>query len=281
MTQACLLNRMRRPRNRKGAVGAMGKTKRSVAVGTVLVFLNTAGQAAGQTPKTTQEEQVERGRKQFQQACGFCHGADATGARGPDLVRSALVAHDVNGNLLGDVIRNGRPDKGMPPLSETAEQIADVSAFLHARAKEAIESSGVPAAYPLDRLLSGDAERGKALFEGKGGCKNCHSITGDLAGVARKYSSIELEAHMLYPDDQPVSAVITLVSGEQIGGVISHLDDFVVSIRVGGKSGWYRSFARDKVKVELKDPLAAHRELLTKLTSADMHDLFAFLNSVK
>lgn len=259
----------------------MKKMTRNVIAGTSLLLLMAAGNGAAQDSPAPQEAQVERGGKQFQQACGFCHGADATGARGPDLVRSTLVAHDVSGNLIGDVIRNGRPDKGMPPLTETAEQIADISAFLHARAKEAIDSSGVPAAYPLARLLTGNAEKGKTFFEGAGGCKNCHSVTGDLAGVSKKYSSIELEAHMLYPNEQPVAAMVTLASGEQISGTLSHMDDFVVSIRVGGKDGWYRSFPRDKVRVEVKDPLAAHRELLPKLTQNDMHNLFAFLNSPK
>ena len=234
-----------------------------------------------QTAPPPDKEQIERGRKQFQQACGFCHGPDATGARGPDLVRSTLVAHDVKGDLIGEVVRNGRPDKGMPPLATTPEQIADIAAFLHARAQEAIESSGVPSAYPAERLLTGNAEKGKAFFEGAGGCKNCHSPTGDLAGVAKKYSSIELEAHMLYPEDQPVTAIVTPSSGEQITGILSHIDEFVVSLRVGDKSGWYRSFPRDTVKVELRDPLAAHRELLPKLSQADMHNLFAYINTLK
>jgi cytochrome c oxidase cbb3-type subunit III len=234
-----------------------------------------------QTASGAQAEQVERGRKQFQQACGFCHGADATGARGPDLVRSPLVAHDVKGDLIGEVVRNGRPDKGMPPLPTTSEQIGDIAAFLHARAQEAIESSGVPSSYPVERLLTGNAEQGKAFFERKGGCKDCHSPTGDLAGISKKYSSIELEAHMLYPEDRPIEAVVTLASSEQIRGTLSHIDEFVVSVRVGGKGGWYRSFPRDSVKVELKDPLAAHRELLPKLTQTDMHNLFAYIQSLK
>ncbi|GAC1632475.1 MAG: hypothetical protein NVS9B14_05810 [Candidatus Acidiferrum sp.] len=224
---------------------------------------------------------ADRGKKQFAQSCGFCHGPDATGARGPDLVRSALLAHDVNGNLIGEVIKNGRPDKGMPPLPTTDDQIADIAAFLHARAKEALESSGVPAAYPVEKLLTGNLEKGKAFFEGAGGCKNCHSPTGDLAGVAKKYSSIELEAHMLYPDFKPPTATVTLSNGEKISGVVSHLDDFSVSIRIGDKSGWNRAFARDAVKVELNDPATAHRELLPKLTQDDIHNLFAYINSLK
>jgi len=194
-------------------------------------------------------------------------------------VRSALVAHDVKGDLISDIVRNGRPDKGMPPLPLTGEQIAAIAAFLHARAKEAIESSGVPSAYPVEKLLTGNAEQGKAFFEGPGGCKNCHSPTGDLAGVARKYRPIELEAHMLYPDDQPVVAVVTLPSGQQITGVVSHIDEFVVAIRTGDKNGWHRSFPRGGVKVDLKDPLEAHRQLLRRLTQSDMHNLFAYLHS--
>ena len=247
----------------------------------ILIFASRPIVFAQAPQPDSQAAAAERGKKAFTQACAFCHGADATGARGPDLVRSPLVAHDVKGDLIGEVVRNGRPDKGMPPMPSTPEQISDIATDRHARAKEALESSGVPASYPVEKLLTGNAEKGKAFFEGAGGCKNCHSPTGDLAGVSKKYSSIELEAHMLYPEDKPVQATVTLPSGEQISGVISHLDDFVVSIRVGDKSGWYRSFKRNSVKIELRDPLSAHRELLPKLTQNDMHNLFAYIYSLK
>src|SRR5215469_930350 len=254
-------------------------TLSAVAFAVHYAFAQEPARSPGPTPE--QLAAIDRGGKQFQQSCGFCHGQDATGARGPDLVRSALVAHDVKGELIGEVIRNGRGDKGMPALPLTADQIADVAAFLHARAKSALQSSEVPSAYPAEKLLTGNADKGKAFFEGAGGCKYCHSPSGDLAGISHKYSSIELEAHMLYPDDKPVQATVTLKSGEQLSGALSHLDDFVVAIRVGDKNGWYRSFPRNQVKLEFKDPLAAHRALLYRLTQADMHDLFAYLYSLK
>src|SRR5690349_16614236 len=81
--------------------------------------------------QTFSPELITRGGRQFRQSCAFCHGPDATGARGPDLVRSKLVAHDVNGNLVGEVIRTGRPDKGMPPLPLRDDQIKAIAAFLH------------------------------------------------------------------------------------------------------------------------------------------------------
>lgn len=257
-----------------------------------LFFLlwNSAARSQSATQDSVAKDPaVERGRKQFAESCGFCHGADATGARGPDLVRSPLVAHDVKGDQIGEVIRRGRPDKGMPPLvNMTDEQVVDIAAFLHERAKEGLESAGIPRAYPVEKLLTGSADAGKAFFNGAGGCKNCHSPTGDLAGIAGKYSSIELEARMLYPGHRrrdtfgaqvQTTAVVTLPSGEQIKGELVHADDFVVGLR--DASGWYRSFSRDRVKVEIQDPLAAHRDLLPKLAQAEVHNLFAYLASLK
>ncbi len=258
------------------------------ALSLALIFFLGLWNSAAQQQSATQDSAaqnaaVDRGRKQFEQSCGFCHGPDATGARGPDLVRSPLVAHDVKGDLIGEVIRRGRPDKGMPPMPLTDQQVADIAAFLHARAAEALESSSVPRSYPVEKLLTGNPDVGKAFFNGAGGCKNCHSPTGDLAAIATKYSPIELEAHMLYPGrrkDGPHSiVVVTLPSGEQIKGQLLHADDFVIALR--DASGWYHSFSRDRVKVDLQDPLAAHRELLDKLTQADVHNLFAYLQSLK
>ena len=75
------------------------------------------------------------------------------------------------------------------------------------------------------------------------------------------------------------TTVVTLPSGEQIKGKLDHADDFMIGLH--DDSGWYRSFPRNRVKVELQDPLAAHRELLEKLTQADMHNLFAYLQTLK
>lgn len=247
-----------------------------VALVLVMGLENSAAKPQGDAEDKTAPE---RGRKQFEQSCGFCHGADATGARGPDLVRSPLVAHDVKANLIGPVIRQGRPDKGMPAMPLSDAQILDVAAFLHARAAEAVKSASVPKGYPAEKLLTGSAEAGKAFFNGSGGCNKCHSATGDLAGVAGKHSPIDLEARMLYPVGKHASAVVTLPSGEQVQGEVRHADDFVIA--VCDASGWYRSFQRDRVKVELQDPLAAHRELLEKLTQADVHNLFAYLETLK
>ena len=252
--------------------------KAAILCAAIFFFLGLRNSAAW-SQIVSQDPAVERGHKQFEQACGFCHGPDATGARGPDLVRSPLVAHDVKGDKIGEVIRLGRPDKGMPAMPVTDQQVLDIAAYLHARAAEALNSAGIPSMYPMEKLLTGDPEAGKAYFNGAGGCNTCHSPTGDLATIATKYSPIDLEARMLYPRGKNSIAVVTLPSGEQVKGPLAHADDFVIALR--DDSGWYRSFLRDRVKVELQDPLTRHRELLDKLRQADVHNLFAYLESLK
>lgn len=245
----------------------------------VLIFAACPGAITfAQTPS---REMAARGESQFKQSCGFCHAPDATGARGPDLVRSTVVAHDVNGNLIGEVIRNGRPDKGMPPLPLNPQQITAIAEFLHERAQEALESASVPEKYPLAKLLTGNAEEGKAYFNGAGGCKGCHSPTGDLKGIAGKYPPLRLEGRMIYPrgGSSRSSVTVVLPTGERVQGPLLHLDEFTVALRDG--SGWYRSFALDKVSIEVHDPLAAHRKLMDEITQEQFHDLFAYIATLK
>lgn len=223
---------------------------------------------------------VERGRKQFKASCGFCHGDDATGSRAPDLIRSPLLGHDVNGELLKPVIKDGRPDKGMPGFPTlTDSQITDMVAFLHAQAFAALHSAHVPKDYPVEKLLSGNAQAGKAYFHGAGGCSGCHSPTGDLAGISRKYSPLDLQSRFLYPGRSNSTVTVTLRSGKQITGKLLHMDEFSVALR--DSSGWYGSWMLDQVKAEVNDPLEAHRKLLYKYNDADVHNLFAYLESLK
>ena len=190
------------------------------------------------------------------------------------------MADDENGNLIGDVIRQGRPDKGMPALPLNNGQIQAIAAFLHDRAREGLESARLPKEYPVEKLLTGSADAGKAYFEGSGGCTACHSPTGDLKGVARKYSPLDLEAQMLYPEHAPPSAATAILSaGERVKGTLEHSDEFTVTLR--DESGWQRSFSRDEVMLEMDDPLGAHKKLLVKISPKEMHDLFAYMETLK
>ena len=228
-------------------------------------------------------ELIEKGRLQFAQSCSFCHGLEAAGgAQGPNLIRSSLVRHDVDGDLITRVITNGRPQKGMLPIALTNDQIAAVIAFLHARVKKSdLASPKQPGQnFDLQRLLTGNAAAGKVYFNGAGKCSACHSPVGDLAHLATKYAPPELQARFLYPEsDAPLQATILLSSGLQIHGTLVDEDHF--SVGVHDEQGWYHSWPRSQVQVQIVDPLAPHVALLAQYSNADIHNLFAYLETLK
>ncbi|MGA2877560.1 MAG: c-type cytochrome [Bryobacteraceae bacterium] len=229
---------------------------------------------------------VERGQKIFVGNCGFCHGTTAQGGdTGPDLVRSALALDDERGDKIGPVIEQGRSSKGMPAFHLPADQIQDIAAFLRSRQQAAIDRN----AYTILNIVTGDREKGREYFNGAGRCHTCHSPTGDLAGIAKKYDPVALQSRFLYPRVRPGSqdsqlvrsqVTVTLPSGQAVSGTLEYLDDFDVALR--DASGEYHSFSRGPhVKVEVRDPLAAHAELLKKYTDADMHNVLAYLVTLK
>ena len=227
---------------------------------------------------------VERGQKIFSANCGFCHGTNAQGGdSGPDLVRSPLALDDERGDKIGPVILQGRTNKGMPAFHLPAEQIQDIAAFLRSRQQAAIDRN----AYTILNVVTGDAQKGREYFNGQGRCSTCHSPTGDLAGLAKKYDAVALQSRFLYPrarpgDSQPVRSqvTVTLASGQTVSGTLDYLDDFNVALR--DDAGEYHSFSRDpRLKIDVRDPLAAHAELIKKYTDSDMHNLLAYLVTLK
>lgn len=233
-------------------------------------------------PEGEAPAQVERGRALFKVSCALCHGLDGKGSTGPDLVRSPLLSHDDHGSLIGPAIRSGRVDKGMPSYpTMRPDQVTDIAAFLHHQANVALHSNRLRSDYSLARLLTGNPREGKEFFHGVGGCTKCHSVTGDLAGIAHQYSPIDLQLMMVYPRSKNVSktAIVTLKNGERFEGKLMNEDEFNVGVMC--QDGWYRSWAKDNIQVETHDPLDAHRALMPKYTDADLHNLFAYLETLK
>ncbi|MEO6966245.1 MAG: c-type cytochrome [Acidobacteriaceae bacterium] len=242
--------------------------------------------ARAQTPehaKTNPMEapDVQRGNALFQQSCSLCHGAGATGGAGPNLLQSGLLLNrKYFGDELSVVIQGGRPDRGMPAFPMlSADNISDIIAFLNARVEVTSSESSGSADSALKQLLTGNAAAGKRYFDGEGKCATCHSPTGDLAGIAKKYPPDELQAMFLYPRDNKVTATVLLPSGKKIKGTLLHHDAFYVAIR--DEDGWYRSWPLQDVKVQVEDPLSAHEELLHSYKNKDVHDVFSYLETLK
>ncbi|MBV9157669.1 MAG: c-type cytochrome [Acidobacteriaceae bacterium] len=233
-----------------------------------------------------------RGQTTFVTNCAFCHGTNANGgATGPDLVRSVLVLHDEGtGTQIGPVILNGRPDKGMPKFSFNAMQIKDIAQFLLARS----QATANRMEYKILNVITGDPKAGAAYFSSH--CASCHSATGDLAHIAAKYDAATLQSRFLYPVTRSypgtpgplpdpkgqTTVTVTLPSGQSYSGTLEHRDDF--SIALSDSSGEYHSWLLDEnngLKIDIHDPLKGHEELLKQYTDADMHNLLAYLETLK
>lgn len=255
------------------------------AIGSILLFsVLGAGLVTGQDPDSIRRQQAiaagsTAGKREFQQLCAFCHGADGRGATGPDLIRSSLVNHDENGNLIGPVVRSGRPEKGMPAFQLSDLQIRQLADFLHAEAHLASSVTQREFEYPLDKLLIGSAAAGRAYFNGAGQCTQCHSPAGDLAHIGSKYKPIDLQTRIAFPSGTLPNVTVTDSSGKTFTGAQVYADEFTISLRDG--SGWVHEWNRNKVKAEINDRLAAHVALLNKYTDKDIHDLLAYLETLK
>jgi cytochrome c oxidase cbb3-type subunit 3 len=241
------------------------------------------------TKQTYPAAQIEAGQTRFASMCGFCHGRDAAGGEsGPDLTRSALVASDVRGNKLGPMIRAGRPDKGMPPFTIPDTDLIAIVAFIHdAKVKAEALGGGRRSVEPAD-LQTGNASAGKAYFTGAGGCATCHQLTGDFATIGARYQGLPLLQRMLYPgsggrtnNPPPAPAVMTIKTGDgkTVTGKLVYRDEFTITVM--DADGWTRSWPVAAVTISGEDPLKAHVDQLGKYTEADMHDVFAFLQSLR
>jgi len=237
------------------------------------------------TPQHYSAEQVRLGEVQFSSQCGFCHGKDAAGGEsGPDLTRAEIVAQDSRGDKLMPVIRAGRPNSGMPAFPNlTPAELNGIVAFVHTQMDKFAELGGGRRSVEPADLATGNAAAGKEYFQGAGKCESCHSPTGDLAGVAKKYQGLTLLRRMLYPAGQGPNAAtakvtLTLASGQTVVARLVAEDDF--SVTVLDSAGERKTYSRSEV-TKVDDPLTAHFNQLAKYSDADMHNVYAYLETLK
>jgi mono/diheme cytochrome c family protein len=241
--------------------------------------------------KIYSQDAIDRGEKAYNSTCGYCHGARGKGGNaGPDLIVSLVTLHDEDGVQIGEYVR-GAKHQAAAKLELPSEQAGDIAAYLHSRV---IYASGRGIVHPETEILVGNAKAGEAYFNGAGKCNTCHSVTGDLKGIGSRFEGSSLQNRWVGPggrgggrrgaggaNPNAIQATITLPSGQTIKGPLVRLTDFDVIIR--DTDGMERSFARHKgvPKVDLTNPLQAHIDLLAKLTDDDMHNMTAYLATLK
>lgn len=236
---------------------------------------------------------VDRGRAAFGEKCSGCHRANARGGQGftgSDLIRSVLVLQDVKGQQIAAHLQADHK----PTIALTPPETSDIGTFLHREITYAAERTN----YQVQFVMSGNAKAGETYFNGAGGCHRCHSPTGDLKGIGSRHDGPALQALIAFgvaggggrgrgdaaaaaPPRTARRATVTLPSGETFSGALVRLTDFDVTIRddAGQPRSWLRNGATPKVQVS--DPVQGHIDLLAKYKDADIHDLAAYLATLK
>jgi len=248
--------------------------------------------------------QIARGKGLYETSCRACHGADLRGGDlgGPNLLRSEFTLNDLDGEQIAPVIREGRPQ--MAPLNLTADDSKAVAAYIRSVLATA-RGQGSPPAGPRQELniVVGNAAAGQAFFNAT--CGACHSATGDLKSIATRIPDpLQLQNAWVSgrgatgrgggrggggaaepaegtPNRREVTVTVTLAAGQTVTGRLGRIDDFIVTLTEA--DGTPRSFRRsgDLPKVEINDPLEQHKKLLMVYTDKNIHDVTAFLVTLK
>jgi cytochrome c oxidase cbb3-type subunit III len=216
----------------------------------------------------------------YQQNCAFCHGPQARGATGPNLITSDEVLGDDHGEHLLPFLRKGRPEKSMPAFSSMSDgQLKDITEFLHLQ----VEDVANRGAYRVLNILVGNAAEGQSYVESH--CMSCHTAE-TLAHIASRFRSPEqLQRGWIWParsGDTALAptAIVKSADGAAIAGRVTQVSDFRITLV--DSAGQTQVIDRGPgVEVEMKDPLAPHQEMIMSLSNDDMHNVTAYLDTLK
>jgi mono/diheme cytochrome c family protein len=239
---------------------------------------------------------ADRGKKTYAVECIGCHGTQTRGTeKGGNLVRSVLVLRDRNGSELGPFFKKGHTmQSGRSSAELTDEQVKDLANFIRQRVDDTLRGSPI---FQPGNVLTGDPKAGAAFFQGEGKCATCHSPTGNLAGYGAKFPPVDIQQRFLFPPTRgggrgrgaaptppssstAVKVTVTPPSGPAISGVLVQMDDFLVTLR--DNEGNLRTIRRTPGMAVVKDnPLQYHIDMLPRLTDKNMHDVVAYLETLK
>ena len=236
---------------------------------------------------------ISRGNTLYGIHCRACHGADLRGGEqgGPNLLRSEVTLNDQSGELIQPVIREGRRNPGMPSMPAidlSTDDIRAIAEYIHSILATARGQGNPPPGPPVTlNVLVGDAGAGRAYFEAK--CSTCHSATGDLRGIGSRVASPTQLQNLWVAGgasgrgggNTPITATVALRGGQKVEGRVIRSDDFMIVL--GMPDGTSRSFRRDGdvPKVEIRNPREGHIKLLSGYTDKDIHDVTAYLVTLK
>jgi len=223
---------------------------------------------------------AKRGEPLFQRNCAFCHGKEARGAMGSNLITSDEVLGDDHGEHLVPFLKKGRPANGMPAFASMSDdQLRDIAEYLHLLVED-VANRGT---YHVLNILVGNAAEGRAYVTAH--CMSCHTAA-TFAHIASQFRSAEqLQRGWIWPtgnkkNSLSTTAIVKTPDGRVTTGRVMQVSDFRITLVDAAE----RTHVIDRepgVEVQIKDPLAAHQQMIMSLTNADMHNVTAYLETLR
>jgi len=216
---------------------------------------------------------------------------------GPNLLRSQIALSDREGEKIVPVIQGSLQSGGMPAIPMSPEDAKAVASYVRSVMATIGGQGKPPSSQEPPTILVGNAAEGQSYFAVR--CASCHSATGDLQGIATRIADPRLLQNTWVagmarngrggpppsaagaPPTRRTVTVSVATPGGTVEGRLLRIDDFVVTLEL--PDGTSQSFRRDGdlPKVEVHDPLAPHRELLSVYSDKDIHDVTAYLVTLK
>ncbi len=234
---------------------------------------------------------LDRGKATYSVNCAFCHGSDAGGGSiGPNLLRSEVVLQDKNGELILPIVHGARVPQGMPKIDIPDSSVPDIAAWLHS-----LKTGGNMRSTEKINIVVGNAATGKQTYQQL--CSSCHAPS-TMQGFADKFPDARsMQQAWLLPGGAgggrpgatsgpalnvpPVTVTVTPGKGPAITGRLGIVDDFYVEVTTADGVLHRYTRSNDVPKVEIHDPLAAHRAMFRKYNDAEIHDITAYLVTLK
>lgn len=245
---------------------------------------------------------LARGHALYESNCASCHSTDLRGVagKGNNILHSGVTMNDKKGELVAAELK-----KHAQPISLSDNDSEAVAEYIHS-VLATMGGQGSPPrseASPELNVLVGDAKAGEAYFGRH--CASCHSLTGDMKGIASKYSDPRALQNGWIGGTLPVGAgggrgfggrggaggvgnqaTVTLPGGEKVEGRVVRHDDFIIILTTA--DGTRKVFPLDikgpKPTIVVKDPQEAHKKMVLQLDDPDnknMHDVTAYLWTLK
>jgi putative heme-binding domain-containing protein len=241
-----------------------------------IFVLLTAAVAAAQGHDYTQAD-IDAGNRLYSNYCSGCHGAEGNSMAGANLSRGTF-RRATNDEELSRLITNGVPGTPMPPSAFKPDQVMQIVAFL--RAFPSIRSR---------QSSPGDATRGRTLFEGKGGCLQCHRVNGrggrsgpDLSDIGELRRPADIEQSLIDPGAVILSqnrvVTVTMRDGKTIRGRVLNQD--TQSIQMMGPGDKPTSIARTGIR-SVNEEISSMPSAKDKLSTQELADMVSYLQTLR